>query len=79
MSTERLKIDLTFLGPESVVIYPLYSGSGEKILDARTALTLDRINKIIEKYGKIVYYSFSEEMGNIPNHRIYSALNKSRR
>ena len=78
MATERLKIDLTFLGPESVLIYPLYADNGEKVLDARTALSIEIINNIIQKHGKIVYYSFSEEMGNIPNHRIYNALHKSR-
>lgn len=78
MATERLKIDLTFLGPESVLIYPLYADNGEKVLDARTALSVEIINNIIQKHGKIVYYSFSEEMGNIPNHRIYNALHKSR-
>jgi HD-GYP domain-containing protein (c-di-GMP phosphodiesterase class II) len=77
MSTERLKIDLTFIGPDSMVIYPLYSIKGEKIVEARTPLSPDRINKIIEQHGKIVYYSFSEEMGNIPNHRINAALHKS--
>jgi HD-GYP domain-containing protein (c-di-GMP phosphodiesterase class II) len=78
MATERLKIDLTYLGPESMLIYPLYSDSGEKILDARTALSIEILNNIIQKHGKIVYYSFADEMGNIPNHRIYTALNKSR-
>lgn len=78
MATERLKIDLTFLGPESILIYPLYADNGEKVLDARTALSVEIINNIIQKHGKIVYYSFSEEMGNIPNHRIYNALHKSR-
>jgi putative nucleotidyltransferase with HDIG domain len=78
MTTERLKIDLTYLGPESMLIYPLYSDRGEKILDARTALSIEILNNIIQKHGKIVYYSFADEMGNIPNHRIYTALNKSR-
>ncbi|MBN2401345.1 MAG: HD domain-containing protein [Spirochaetes bacterium] len=78
MATERLKIDLTYLGPESMLIYPLYTDTGEKILEARTALSIEIINNIIQKHGKIVYYSFADEMGNIPNHRIYSALNKSR-
>ncbi|MBN2040433.1 MAG: HD domain-containing protein [Spirochaetes bacterium] len=78
MATERLKIDLTYLGPDSVLIYPIFSNAGEKILEARTPLSNEKITNIIEKHGKIVYYSFSEDMGNIPNHRIYSALNKSR-
>ncbi len=78
MPTERLKIDLTYLGPESMLIYPLYSDTGEKILEARTALSVEIINNIIQKHGKIVYYSFADEMGNIPNHRIFTALNKSR-
>jgi HD-GYP domain-containing protein (c-di-GMP phosphodiesterase class II) len=75
---ERLKIDLTYLGSDSILIYPIYTVSGERILDARTPLSFERIDDIIQKHGKIVYYSFSEEMGNIPNHRIYSAINKSR-
>jgi putative nucleotidyltransferase with HDIG domain len=78
MATERLKIDLTYLGTDSILIYPIYSDSGEKILDARTVLSIEKIDNIIQKHGKIVYYSFSEEMGNVPNHRISSALNKSR-
>jgi putative nucleotidyltransferase with HDIG domain len=78
MAVERLKIDLTYLGPETILIYPLYTDTGEKVLEARTALSIEKINNIIQKHGKIVYYSFTEEMGNIPNHRIYSALNKSR-
>ncbi len=47
-------------------------------MDARTVLSVDKIDEIVQKHGRIVYYSFSEEMGNIPNHRIHSALNKSR-
>ncbi len=78
MTTELFKIDLTYIGPESMIIYPLYSKTGEKIIDARTPLSVEKINNIIDKYGKIVYYSFSDEMKSIPNHRIYSALNKSK-
>ncbi|MFH0976776.1 MAG: HD domain-containing phosphohydrolase [Spirochaetota bacterium] len=78
MTTERLKIDLSYLGPESILIYPLYTEKGEKILEARTALSVDIINNIIQRHGKVVYYSFADEMGNIPNHRIFSALHKSR-
>ena len=76
MTTERLQIDLTYLGNNNVLIYPIYSEKGEKILDARTPLTPSKINDIIEKYGPIVYYSFTEEMGNIPNHRISAAVNQ---
>lgn len=76
MATERLQIDLTYLGTNNVLIYPIFSEDGEKILDARTPLTPEKVNEIIEKYGNIVYYSFSEEMDNIPNHRINTAVNQ---
>jgi len=78
MATEKVKIDLTFLGQNNIIIYPIYSKDGEKILEARTRLTTTLINRIIKKYGKDVYYSFSEEMDNIPNHRINTAYNTSR-
>ncbi|MFC1669707.1 HD-GYP domain-containing protein [Spirochaetota bacterium] len=78
MATEKLKIDLTYLGKDNTLIYPIYSRNGEKILDARMNLTGDIINSIIKKHGKIVYYTFSEEMDNIPNHRISNAFNQSK-
>lgn len=78
MTSKRLKIDLSFLGANNILIYPLYSENGEKILEARTVLTTEKINDLIKKYGKVVYYNFSEEMNNIPNHRINSAYNKSK-
>lgn len=74
MATERLQIDLSYLGSNNVLIYPIYSEKGDLILEARTPLTLEKINEIIEKHGNIVYYSFSEEMDNIPNHRINTAI-----
>ncbi len=78
MPSQRLQIDLNYLGNNNILIYPLYSENGEKILDARAVLSPERVNGIIEKYGNIVYYSFSEEMSNIPNHRISAAFYQSR-
>ena len=78
MISGRLKIDLSYLGNNNILIYPIFSEDGEKILDARVVLTEDKKNEIIEKHGKIVYYTFTGEMENIPNHIINNALNKSK-
>lgn len=78
LNTEKLSIDLTYLGPSNIIIYPIYSQTGEKIVEARTVLTTEKINEIIEKYGRTVYYTFTDEMNTIPNHRINTALNHSR-
>ncbi|MCU0821441.1 MAG: HD domain-containing protein, partial [Spirochaetes bacterium] len=78
MISGRLKIDLSYLGNNNILIYPIFSDEGEKILDARVVLTEDKKNEIIEKHGKIVYYTFSGEMENIPNHIINNAINKSK-
>lgn len=78
MNGEKLSIDLTYLGPSNIIIYPIYAKSGEKIVEARTVLTTEKINEIIERYGRTVYYTFTDEMSSIPNHRINTALNHSR-
>lgn len=78
MISGKLKIDLAYLGNNNILIYPIYSEQGEKILDARVVLTEEKKNEIIEKYGNTVYYTFSGEMENIPNHLINNAYNKSR-
>ncbi len=78
MISERLKIDLSYLGNNNILIYPIFSEAGEKILDARVVLTEEKKNEIIENHGRVVYYSFSGEMENIPNHIINNALNKSK-
>jgi cyclic di-GMP phosphodiesterase len=78
MPKEKLKIDISFIGQDNILIYPLYSMGGEKIVEARTVLTSEKIHQILIKHGKYVYYSFADEMDSIPNHRIQSAFNQSK-
>ncbi len=78
MLSGRLKIDISYLRKDNILIYPVYSENGEKILDARIPVTEGKREEIIKKYGNIVYYSFSGEMENIPNHIITKAFHSSR-
>jgi putative nucleotidyltransferase with HDIG domain len=77
-SSDKIKIDLTYLGPNNIIVYPLYTKEGEKIVEAREVLTSEKINSIIQKYGKVLYYSFTDQLGVIPPHKLNSAFNFSK-
>ncbi|MDY6934333.1 MAG: HD domain-containing protein [Spirochaetota bacterium] len=72
--SKRIKIDLSYLRPNSCFVYPIYSLKGEKIFDARVILTQERLKMITEKYGNIVF----REWENIPDYRKKIAFCRSR-
>ncbi len=59
MNVNWIKIDLNYVKPGKIFIYPMFSKYGEKILDERTPLTENKINEIKSKYGNCIYYKRS--------------------
>lgn len=78
MGKKKIKIDLTYINPNSSFIYPLYSDSGEKIIDARIILTPKRIENIVGKFGNVVYYIINERRAIIPDYRMKQAREQAR-
>ncbi len=78
MLRKKVKIDLNYLSANASFIYPLYSESGEKIVDARVVLTSKMIEKITNRYGNIVYYVDTGERAIIPVYRMKIAYNTSK-
>lgn len=82
MNTEindsKVKINLDYIRPNSKIIFPLYSSNDVKILDERTALTLNKLKEIKLKYGNIVYGLDSIDNGIISEKHINQAINTSK-
>ncbi|MCU0846175.1 MAG: hypothetical protein MUC76_14795, partial [Spirochaetes bacterium] len=78
MVLRKIKIDLEYLRPDNSFIYPLYSKTGEMVLEARAVLTAEKIASISEKYGRKLYYTDTGERAVIPAYRMKIAYNKSR-
>jgi HD-GYP domain-containing protein (c-di-GMP phosphodiesterase class II) len=76
---QRVVIDLDYIMPDTIFVYPIFSSLGEKLLDEREVLTAGKIKLIKEKCGNKVYYSLPEkEAGVIPD-RIYAkAISKTK-
>ncbi len=77
-SSDQIKIDLTYLGPSNIIIYPLFTKDGEKVVEAREVLTSEKINSIIQRFGRVLYYSFTDQRGVIPSHKLNTAYNFSK-
>ncbi len=75
---KKTKVDLKYISPNRSFVHPLYSENGEKVLDARKILTIERIKSITKKYGSIVYYYSTEEEKAIPGNTLTSAVEESR-
>ena len=78
MVSRKIKIDLEYLRANNSFIYPLYSKTGEMVLEARAVLTAEKISQIEEKYGRTLYYTDTGERAVIPAYRMKIAYNKSR-
>ena len=78
MAGKRVKIDLNYIRPNNSFIYPLYTGTGEKVLEARVVLTAKRIKQIKEQFGPVLYYDDMGELAIIPSYRMNIARNKSK-
>ncbi len=78
MAVKKIKIDLDFVRPGMSFMYPLYSERGDKVLDERMALSEEKIAKIRELHGNIVYYTDAGRRSTIPGYRIKIACNTAR-
>jgi len=74
----KTPIDLDYIKPDKSFIYPLYSETGELILESRAVLTAERIREIKQKYGNIIYYINTIEAPLIPKKNIENAVAMSR-
>jgi len=76
---KRVEIDLDYIMPDTVFVYPIFSSLGEKLLNEREVLTSGKIKSIKEKCGSKVYYSLPEkESGILPDHVFTKAINKTK-
>ncbi len=76
---KRIALDLDYIMPDTVFVYPIFSSNGEKLLNERETLTAQKIKLIREKCGNKVYYSPSEkEAGIMPDHVYTRAFSKTR-
>ncbi len=72
-------IDLDYIMPDTVFIYPLFSPAGELLLKEREVLTAQRIKSIKEKIGsKVYYYIPEEETGLMPEYLYNKSIIKTR-
>ena len=78
MTEKRIKINLDYLKPNSRLIYPLYSKTGEKVISAREELTHERIALIELHHGKEVYYREDESHSPLSRTRMENAVERSR-
>lgn len=77
--SKKIVVDLDYLMPDTVFVYPLFSIHGEKLLDERETLTGLKIKSIREKYGNRVYYSLpGDEAGIIPDFLITRAFSQTK-
>jgi HD-GYP domain-containing protein (c-di-GMP phosphodiesterase class II) len=76
---KRIALDLDYIMPDTVFVYPIFSSSGEKLLNEREILTAQKIKLIREKCGNKVYYSPPEkETGMMPDYVYTRAISKTR-
>ncbi|PKL15306.1 MAG: hypothetical protein CVV49_21545, partial [Spirochaetae bacterium HGW-Spirochaetae-5] len=76
---KRIALDLDYIMPDTVFVYPIFSSSGEKLLNEREILTAQKIKLIREKCGNKVYYSPPEkEAGIMPDYVYTRAISKTR-
>jgi putative nucleotidyltransferase with HDIG domain len=78
MNLNKVKIDLDYISAGVSFIYPLFSGEGVKILDARVVLTPEIIGTIKARHGNLVYYTETAGKAVIPPFRMKLAYNTSR-
>ncbi|HOS41467.1 MAG TPA: hypothetical protein PLG31_17180, partial [Spirochaetota bacterium] len=74
METKKVKINLSYLRPNSTFIYPLFSEEGKKILDERIVLTAELIKKITARFGNFVYYAEDGKRAVIQEGKLRAAL-----
>lgn len=70
-SSKRVVIDLDYIMPDTIFIYPIFSSDGEMLLREREVLTAQKIKMIKEKIGSKVYYNIPEDAGTLPE-KIYT-------
>lgn len=76
---KRIALDLDYIMPDTVFVYPIFSSNGEKLLNEREILTAQKIKLIREKCGNKVYYSPPEkEAGIMPDYVYTRAFTKTR-
>jgi len=75
---KTIKVDLSYIRPNSSFIYALYSDEGKKILNPRIILTPSRIKRIIDNYGHVIYYNKSEFGSPIPQKKLKVAYSTSK-
>lgn len=78
MASNKTKVDLDYITPNSSFIYPLYSDKGDKVLESRTVLTSKMINNIKIKYGHFLYFTDTGEKAVIPHYRMKIAYNNAK-
>ena len=78
MVPRKIKIDLDYLSPNNSFIYPLYTSTGEKILEARVILTAEKIREVRERYGNILFYTDTGDRAVIPSYRMKIAYNMAK-
>ena len=71
---KKIMINLDYIMPNRIFVYPIYSFNGEKILDAHEILTAQKIKMIMEKYGSKIYYFSSENDSPSEQNNIYASF-----
>jgi hypothetical protein len=75
---KKIRVNVDYIRPDSMLLYPLYADTGEKILSERMVLSQRIIDEIRRKHGAIIYYIDTSEMSIVPGYRMNIALNQSR-
>ncbi|HOO72517.1 MAG TPA: HD domain-containing protein [Spirochaetota bacterium] len=75
---KKVDINLDYLTPNRSFIYPLWSESGEKVLEARVLLTKEKIQDIRKKFGNMLHYRDTGKGQPIPAFRLKIAYKQSK-
>lgn len=73
-----IKIDLSYVSPGSSFVHPLYTESGQRVLEPRVIITREMISQFLDKYGPALFYTPGQEKVRIPHYRIKIAYNGAR-
>ncbi|MCL2154594.1 MAG: hypothetical protein FWH53_02895 [Leptospirales bacterium] len=73
---KRIVINLDYIMPNRLFVYPIYSFDGEKLLDVNEILTAQKIKTIVEKYGNKVYYFSSDDVSTPEFNNLYTSFVK---
>ena len=71
---KKIVINLDYIMPNRLFVYPIYSFDGEKLLNANEILTAQKIKIITEKYGSKVYYFSSDDVSTPKFNNLYNSF-----